>query len=201
LGARQRILVTSSVAIVMVVWMIASRLSSPTVNPNSEALDIQLQAVEITVAAAFNTTVEWWDAPPQDICVTAALSPDVAAAEGYSVLAPRAIKAIGAGIDHRATVRPMNDCGLIGTLYGLVTQEGHRAWIIMYYDADSRPVPGKDPPGRWSERDDFNIDRKLRDDAVVQVSNGYMWDDYSFDLKSSQGKVRIAHARRSLNLQ
>ena len=37
--------------------------------------------------------------------------------------------------------------------------------------------------------------------GAVQVSNGYMWDDYHFDFKSSQGKVRIAHARKSLNLQ
>jgi hypothetical protein len=171
----------------------------------SDALELQLQAAQIAIATAWNATAKSWDDPPQDVCVTAALSPDIAAAEGYRILPPRAIKAIEDGIGHRATVRPLNDCGLIATLTGLVTREGHRAWVVEYYDADAELLPGrprsKGAPLRWVDRDDFNTNRPLEDDGTVDVSNGYMWDLYYFDFTSSEGKVHIAHGRRAFVVQ
>ena len=196
-------LLAAGIAVATFVWLIADQMTKPTVEPSSEALDIQLQAAAISIAKVWNATVRSWDAPPQDLCISADPSPDIAAAENYRVLPPRTIKSIQDAVGPGITVRPMNDCGLTGTVYGVVTHEGHRAWIIEYYDADAELLMekhrGKDD--RWSDRDDFNTNRSREDDATVQVSNGYMWDDYHFDFKSLQGKVRIAHARKSLNLQ
>ena len=205
----------AAIALAVCAWLIADRIGGPRVKPRSDALNLQAQAAEIAIVAVWKETVESWGNPPQDLCVSAAVPPDIAAAENYSGLPPDAIKNIQDAVGNGVTVRLMSDCGFTGIRRWMATADGHRAWTIDYYDTDAEllldRIRGKDSPDRWSDRDSFNTNRQLhvgsppalepsvnraglmKYDACVTVSRGDYSDEYCFDFQSSQGKVRVAH--------